>query len=368
MNIFQIEERLKEEPTSPLSVRLAGLYVARTRVDEAIELCAAAIERNPKYATAYTILGRCYAANKQYEAAIYCLDKSLSLLPDAEIAKRLSDNWRKSVTTGDSQNVLESLKAKLEKLSGEPAHPETLTQTDNIENQNIFPETPELATTDVGQNLSETFTETLEKPESEFAKPDDDVELSQEQAETTTNKENFQTIPDLEQPSATDKETQNTIPEIPEIISNGKDNVTDKPVDTPSLEPHIPITETIDAVTSSDDQIFIRSLIEESLSTSFKPLVNDDNQNSIPASGLTESGISEQEPPAKPSQEIKTNFFTGDISPAIVSTTLAEIYTKQGEYGEAIKIYMALISRRPKEREYFEQKIKELESKMNLKQ
>lgn len=367
MNIFQIEERLKEEPTSPLSVRLASLYVARTRVDEAIELCVAAIERNPKYATAYTILGRCYAANKQYEAAIYCLDKSLSLLPDTEIAKRLSDNWRKSVTTGDSENVLESLKAKLEKLSREPAQSEPPTQIDSVETQNILQETPELTSTDVEQNLLESFTETLEKPDPEFSKSEDDVIFSPEPPAEAAPEEYFQTVQDVTQPSTINTETHNILPEIPEIISNGEDIVTDKPADSPSFEPHIPITETGDAVTSSEDQIFIRSLIEESLLTSFQQSVNDDNQKSIPASALTESEMFEQEPPAKPDQEIKINFSTGGFSPVIVSTTLAEIYTKQGEYSEAIKIYMALISRRPKERENFEQKIKELESKLNLK-
>jgi tetratricopeptide (TPR) repeat protein len=97
MNIFQIEDRIKEEPTSPLSVRLAGLYVARGRTDEAIKLCLATLQHDPNYATAYTILGRCYAANKQYESAIDCLEKSLSLLPDAELPHRLLNNWRKIV-------------------------------------------------------------------------------------------------------------------------------------------------------------------------------------------------------------------------------------------------------------------------------
>lgn len=367
MNIFQIEERLKEEPTSPLSVRLASLYVARTRVDEAIELCVAAIERNPKYATAYTILGRCYAANKQYEAAIYCLEKSLSLLPDAEIAHRLSDNWRKSVTTGDSQTVLEFLKERLEKLYCEPAQSETLTQTDDVETQNIFPEMPELISADVEQNVSESFTETLEKPETEFAKPDDYVALNPEQTEKTSNGENFQAIQDVEQQSTTGTEINNILPEISEFTPMGEDIVAIEPIDSNSLEPQTPITETKDSATSEEDQIFIRSLIEESLATSFKQSINDNNQKAIPTSESTELGNFEKEPLAKPGQESKTNFFTGDISPAIVSTTLAEIYSTQGEYGEAIKIYKALISRRPNERENFEQKIKELESKLNLK-
>lgn len=367
MNIFQIEERLKEEPTSPLAVRLAGLYVARNRNDEAMELCVAAIERNPKYATAYTILGRCYAANKQYEAAIYCIDKSLSLLPDAEIAKRLSDNWRKSVTAGDSENVLEYLKARLEKLSGEPAHSETLTQTDDVEFQNIFLELPELTEAAVEQNLLESFTETLQEPESEFAKPDDDVALNPEQTENTSNTENFRTIQDVAPPSTTDTETQNILTEISEFTPQSEDIVAIEPIDSNRLEPQTPITETLDSVTSEEDQIFIRSLIEESLSTSFKQTIIGNNQKSTPTSESTELENFEQASPLKPEQEINANFYAEDISPAIVSTTLAEIYSGQGEYGEAIKIYMALISRRPKAREYFEQKIKELESKMNLK-
>ncbi len=351
MNIFQIEERLKEEPTSPLSVRLAGLYVARTRVDEAIELCVAAIERNPKYATAYTILGRCYAANKQYEAAIYCLDKSLSLLPDAEIAKRLSDNWRKSVTTGDSQNVLESLKARFEKLSEEPVHSETLTQTDTVETKSYFKETPDLTTTDVEQNLSESVKEPIEKPELEFSKTDDNVTFSPEPTEEAAPEEYYQTVQDATHPSTTVTESQNIFPEISEVTPSGENTVEVQPTDPISNEPQIPTSETIDSVTTEEDQIFIRNLIEKSLSTSFRQSINDNNQQATPT----------------PDQENTTNVFARDISPAIISTTLAEIYSKQGEYSEAIKIYKALILRRPMERENFEQKIKELESKMNLK-
>lgn len=308
MNIFQLEEKLEEEPTSPLSVRLASLYVARTRVDEAIELCAGALERNPKYATAYTILSRCYAANRQFEAAIYCVEKSLSLLPDAEIPQRLLDNWRKSVITGDSENVLDSIKIRLEKPSGVLAPPETLELMDKVEKS--------------------------------------------EYTALTTIEENYQAVQDVAQPNITDTESQNIFPDISEF--------------TPQRENTVAVVPS-ELATTNEDYTFIRNLIDESFSSSFQKSENDNIQNAPTA----DESIALEFPAPKQYTETEQKnydyFDPEEISQTIVSKTLAEIYSKQGEYGEAIKIYKALILRRPKERDDFVNKIREIESKMNLK-
>ena len=51
----------------------------------------------------------------------------------------------------------------------------------------------------------------------------------------------------------------------------------------------------------------------------------------------------------------------------IVSKTLAEIYATQGEYGEAILTYQLLKRQRPAQQQEFEQRIKELEGKLQTK-
>lgn len=107
MNIFQIEERVKENPASPLCVRLASLYLARGRIDEAMKLCFDSIERFPKYATTYIVLGRCYAAIQQYEPAIICAEKSLSINQDVLLPQKLLSNWRRLLLNNSERKTLD---------------------------------------------------------------------------------------------------------------------------------------------------------------------------------------------------------------------------------------------------------------------
>lgn len=108
MNIFQIEERIKEKPTSPLCVRLASLYLTRGRIEEAMKLCFDAIERFPKYATNYIVLGRCYAALQDYEPAIICAEKSLSINQDSILPRKLLSYWRQLLLNEREQKSLDA--------------------------------------------------------------------------------------------------------------------------------------------------------------------------------------------------------------------------------------------------------------------
>lgn len=108
MNIFQIEERIKEKPTSPLCVRLASLYLTRGRIDEAMKLCFDSIERFPRYATTYIVLGRCYAALQYYEPAIICAEKSLSINQDTLLPQKLLSNWRQLLLNNSEQKSLDT--------------------------------------------------------------------------------------------------------------------------------------------------------------------------------------------------------------------------------------------------------------------
>ncbi len=57
------------------------------------------------------------------------------------------------------------------------------------------------------------------------------------------------------------------------------------------------------------------------------------------------------------------NEETHDLSDEIITETMAKIFLVQGDILKSIKIYKKLIERNPKKREYYEQKIKEIESK-----
>lgn len=59
--------------------------------------------------------------------------------------------------------------------------------------------------------------------------------------------------------------------------------------------------------------------------------------------------------------ELKENNFSPDKS-KLASETFAKIYLSQGQKDEAIKIYQTLIERNPPKKEYYLEKIKEIES------
>lgn len=54
-------------------------------------------------------------------------------------------------------------------------------------------------------------------------------------------------------------------------------------------------------------------------------------------------------------------IIRGAAAEEIATSTLAEIYASQGAYQEAIRTYTLLVRRRPREREHFERRIRELE-------
>jgi tetratricopeptide (TPR) repeat protein len=278
MNLFQIEQRLKEEPSSPLSVRLASLYVARGRLEEARKLCIEAIEQYPNYATAFAVLARCYAAEKQYEPAIVRMEKLLFLLSDAELPHQLLNNWKQTI-------------------SKEPDRfkPDVVV----LETSDYF--TPELATPPVELQQETPLTveteiinevKTINEPNTFF--PDKDT------IEIKTPEENSNTF-------GTD--ASEVIAEIQQSVT-----IQDFPVIIPSEKINEPV--------------HVNEIVEEIVQKKVKDERND--------------------------------------SPSIISITLAEIYAKQGEYHEAIRVYKALIKQRPKQREIFERKIAELSNKLQL--
>jgi tetratricopeptide (TPR) repeat protein len=76
--VEQLEKRLQGNPKSLLFARLADLYIADKKLNEAIELCQEGIRYNPGYITGHFILAKAYALKKDYEKAEACLKKVLS--------------------------------------------------------------------------------------------------------------------------------------------------------------------------------------------------------------------------------------------------------------------------------------------------
>lgn len=244
MNIFQLENQLKQFPSSALAVRLASLYVARFRIDEVFQLCVESIKRHPKYSTSYLILGRGYAALRQYEAAVLCGEKALSLQPDSLLTKNLISNWQQIILTNEEKKRLESFE---------------------------FLSAPTI------DELQKLLNDETGKPEPIEADESAGLPLSMQDEEVQLEFANT--------PSVSNEITKN-----------------------PKIE---------------------MSAVETT-------------------------------------HVVSTNNEPDSTLPKIVSVTLADIYTKQGEYEEAIKMYRALIIQRPKQKDSFEKRILILEEKLKF--
>lgn len=238
MNIFQLEDLLKQFPSSALAVRLASFYVARFRIDEVFKLCLESIKRHPEYSTAYLILGRGFAALRQYDAAILCGQKVISLQPESQLAHNLIFNWRQTISKNEGNARL-----------------------------NAF--------------------DILSAP---------------------------------------------TIDELNKLLKGERNDIIEPPK-------------------------------EETSNSDSRGVLENETMRHIPIK--TDSGSDGIIEPQK--ENVQATHENNKTFPEIVSVTLADIYSKQGEYVEAIKMYRALINQRPKQKDFFEKKILVLEEKLKYK-
>ncbi|MFQ5797646.1 MAG: tetratricopeptide repeat protein [Bacteroidota bacterium] len=79
--IRYLEQRLEDNPNSPLSIRLASHYLKAGRTSEAKVLCERGISLYPDYPTAHLILGKCFLALDRYAEAKNAFRRVLTLLP-----------------------------------------------------------------------------------------------------------------------------------------------------------------------------------------------------------------------------------------------------------------------------------------------
>ncbi|MEE9226018.1 MAG: tetratricopeptide repeat protein [Bacteroidota bacterium] len=79
--IRYLEQRLEDNPNSPLSIRLASHYLKTGRTSEAKVLCERAILLYPDYPTAHLVLGKCLLALDRYADAKNAFRRVLTMLP-----------------------------------------------------------------------------------------------------------------------------------------------------------------------------------------------------------------------------------------------------------------------------------------------
>jgi tetratricopeptide (TPR) repeat protein len=92
-----------------------------------------------------------------------------------------------------------------------------------------------------------------------------------------------------------------------------------------------------------------------------RPIINVDDHLEEIAQKISSSRL--REPRENFNYETSSGQGLGESS-MIVSETLARIYITQGEFTEALGVYRKLIQKNPSKREYYQQKISEIQSKI----
>lgn len=415
MNIFQLEERIRENPDSPLCTRLASQYLIRGKILEAVDLLLKSIKLYPDYSTSYVILARCYASKKRFSEALLCSKKTFSLQPDSFILKNLIPNWEKqsnenievkyedSINLPDLNTLENILFPRFESAKLQPDK-ETIEYQEIIKQKENLPEVTNQIETIEQEILQEVQDNVL----------DDDKEKDHTVVEFVTEKTNDLTevldvvvksieLEDLEPPNEQGPHIIEELNKVQELeATSSSDYVIEQVQNLESVNQEVLVNDLTGVQESikqnkDDEAIQIPENLSQSISEniidekkeiegliSIEPTQTTETQKDLTNVDYASKGIDEDENIKKSDEHITKIFESAQETlkkeaetlqegfnneqvpelPQIVSATLAEIYTRQGEFEEAIKTYKALIKLRPKQKELFERKIEELEKKL----
>ncbi len=92
--------KLASNPSSPLFVRLASLYLDGNKVESALNLCESGVTRYPEYATAHLVLAKCYLRLQRFGDAKRELQRTLNLQPRCGVAEELVQEIRAHEQSG----------------------------------------------------------------------------------------------------------------------------------------------------------------------------------------------------------------------------------------------------------------------------
>jgi tetratricopeptide (TPR) repeat protein len=201
-DIERLKEKIDRDPDSKLFVPLAEEYKKAGMFDEAIEVLAAGLERQPTYLSARVSLGKIYMEKGLLSEAKAEFDKVITVIPDNLYAhKRLAEIYRdlgeKEAAINEFKTVLklnpmdEWATASISAIEGEPAHQEP--PIEEAEEISVGGETP----LETEENQAEIITardmelsEILSGEEAEEAKEE---EISRETALSKEDKELWKT-------------------------------------------------------------------------------------------------------------------------------------------------------------------------------
>ncbi len=415
-----LENHLSENPGSILFARLADAYLQLEKVDEAIKICEAGTKKYPFYATGHYILGKSYLAKKLYEQAekefkrVLLFDpkflsahknygdlmKEIGWENTCEMSYRkilqidpLDESAREKVREFDLKNTEAVQKDKERTSEIEPGErPEQNAQTTND-----FEHPEEKVDKIDSMPVSAVEDDLLFEQEEEKQDQENEPPVGHEQESVTVDSsEPEQTVPEL------DKEKEEEFSYLLDDIF--KDDVIEEPVNNSNsfLDEKLNGSDITTIDDGDDTNVVTESSIEADLqytATQQKlkqdPIQSVDNEiqepslddaSSLSLGEVAKDSLNAQEgfepgeemtdypdplgalqPPSIENELKKSKKNTPgkkkNNSEKIVTPTLGEIYTAQGQYGKAIDVFETLLKKYP-DNEFYLKKIENLKQKL----
>ncbi len=375
-----LEEFLEKNPESVIFARLADTYLKMDKVDIATELSENGIKKHPYYATGHFILGKCYLEKKKYELAEKEFKRVLLFDPKYLAAHKYYGDlmkeigWENTCETSYKKILqIDPLDEVARSMVGEYILEGTETETeehgaamegevDSFESQ--------LAETTVGVDLMESMPISPEEEDmlfqkeeeiqedTEHKKPENEGQVAQIDDEKA---EKFSYIlDDIFKDEVVEEDKENSPMDIDdesseeEAIVEFEDDpesylaqlrIEDEETPKPENEPDLELDEFKNSGFSPDS----RSDIEDS----FQQFDSADFQEQ----NFQEPEPAEKAPAPRPNKRRKAR------SDKIVTPTLGEIYTAQGQYTKAIDVFETLLKKHP-ENDFYLKKIDHLKQKL----
>ena len=387
-----LEARIKENPHSLLFARLADSYLKEGRVDEAIELCKEGLQYHPSYVTGTFVLGKAYIAKGDYEKAEEELKKVLSydrqylsahkLLGDLmtklgwenKAALHYKDILRIDPLEEKIRQLVETLSPESELQEVAPNEEKIIEEEENKEEYISNSEDEKIIENDIVEDWKEELEKAFPEKESETSTDIFEEQTSQqEESETLVPEETKQQDENKEEEfffDFSEIEEENKSPEesspSPLLEKNKTTEQTEQTEQTEETEETPLLFEEEVTPEKYENETSTIPPTEEPRSEETNPPIpppdeaiqktEENKESPSPASEKEqhEQGAQEPEPPT---------HNKGKKEKQIVSPTLGEIYTAQGQYAKAIKVYETLLEKKPGEKQY-EEKIEELKRKL----
>ncbi|MFZ1083261.1 MAG: hypothetical protein WAO19_15215 [Candidatus Kryptoniota bacterium] len=351
--LFQyLEERIRRNPSSSFFAMLAYFYLEIDKVAEALSVAQRGVIAHPNYSTGHVVLAMAMERARLFIDAKKELLKAYDLHPGSKIVERLIGELEKSE---QADEIGKKLAEQFRKNSGK----------------------------DIMKTVEETIEANRPKPSTDdFMIPGLDVIIGEEllKASPPPREQDLRQVEPLPIETGFTKTFTERIPPTEEIpsVENNASNIAKAIIDKVTREVETKNLTESEQVRSEQD-LESKPPVEPSIRA-------DETMDIPPPAEIKEPGFKpsnrvekefdfdalarelESAGPIKPEEDTTHNVgedSTIELTPEIVTDTLAIIFEQQGQIKAAIEAYNILIKKKPAQADFYNKKIAELTKRID---